>query len=67
MKMMSLMTLPHVVPSPSDLRSSSEHSLRYFRFSPRAFCPLEMCAYTVLVVQKGNKDIIKVVHVTSVG
>ena len=35
---MSLMTHPHVVPSPSDLRSSSEHSLRYFRFCSRAFC-----------------------------
>jgi len=32
MKTMSLMSFPHVVPSPSDLRSSSEPSLRYFRF-----------------------------------
>jgi len=39
MNTMSLMTHPHVVTSPYDLRSSSDHSLRYFRFSPRAFCP----------------------------
>jgi len=38
MKIMSLMTHPRVVPSPQDLHSSSEHSLIYFRFSPRVFC-----------------------------
>jgi len=30
MKMMSLITHPHVIPNPKDLRSSSEHKLRYF-------------------------------------
>jgi len=40
MKIMSLMTLPHVMSSQA--RKTSVHlqnSLRYFRFSPRAFCP----------------------------
>jgi len=30
MKIVSVFTHPHVVPTPLDLRSSSEHKLRYF-------------------------------------
>ncbi len=33
MKMMSLITHPHVIPNPKDLCSSSEHKLRYFEIS----------------------------------
>jgi len=54
-------THPHV----SKPLRPSEHSLTYFRFRPKDFCP-SLKWYTILV-QKGNKDIIKVVHVTSVG
>jgi len=43
-----------------------KHSLRYFRFSP-SVPPLKMCVRYTALVHKGNKDIIKVVHVTSVG
>jgi len=68
LKMMSLMmTHPHIIPRPSDRRSSPEHSLRYFRFSQRAFYPFKMYVRYTVLVQKGNKDIIQVVHVTSVG
>jgi len=51
-KMMSLMTHPRVVPSTSELRSSSEHSLRCFRFSPRAFCPSIGNVYGILSVSR---------------
>ncbi len=39
MKMMSLITHPHVVPTPRDLRSSSEHKLRFFLLNQRALWP----------------------------
>ncbi len=39
MKILSLITLPHVVPNPQDLRSSSERKLRCFWWNPRAFWP----------------------------
>ncbi len=39
MKILSLSTHPHVVSKPQDLRSSSEHKLRYFWWNPRAFWP----------------------------
>ncbi len=39
MKILSLITHPHVVPNLKDLHSSSEHKLRYFWWNLRAFCP----------------------------
>jgi len=36
MKIMSFITHPHGVPHPEDLRSSSEHKLRYFCWNPMA-------------------------------
>ncbi len=39
MKILSLITHPHVVPNPLDLRSSSEHKLRYFWCIPRSLWP----------------------------
>ncbi len=67
MKMQSLITHPHVVPNPEDLLSSSEHKLRYFLWNPRAFWPcIDSKGTTTFTTQKGNKDIVKVVHVKSV-
>ncbi len=39
MKILSLITHPDVVPNPQDLRSSSEHKLRYFWWYLRALWP----------------------------
>ncbi len=39
MKILSFITHPHDVPNPQDLRSSSEHILRYFWWNLRAFWP----------------------------
>ncbi len=39
MKILSIITHSHVIPNPKDLRSSSEHKLRYFWWNPRAFWP----------------------------
>ncbi len=39
MKILSLITHPHAIPNPSDLRSSSEHKLRYFWLNQRALWP----------------------------
>ncbi len=63
----SVINYPHVVPNPQDLRSSSEHKLRYFWWNPRAFWPsIDSKDPTMIKVQKGSKDIVKIVHVTSV-
>jgi len=35
MKILSLITHPHVIPHPQDLRSSLKHKLRYFWWNPR--------------------------------
>ncbi len=68
MKILSLITHPDVVPNLKDLRSSSEHKLRYFRWTPRAFWPFidSKDPYTIKV-QKHSKDIFKIVHVTVSG
>ncbi len=67
MKILSLITHPHVIPNPQDLRSSSEHKLRYFWWNPRAFWPsIDSNATDTFKAQKGSKDIGKIVHVTSV-
>ncbi len=58
-KMMSLITHPHVVSNTLDL----EHKLRYL-MKLRAFWPSNVT--DMIKTQKGSKDIIKIVHVTSV-
>ncbi len=62
-KIMSLITHPHVVSNTLDLRSSLEHKLRYL-MKLRAFWPSNVT--DMIKTQKGSKDIIKIVHVTSV-
>ncbi len=67
MKMLSLITHHLVVSNQYDLRSSSEHKLRYFWWNPRAFWPcIDSNATETFKAQKGSKDIIKIVHVTLV-
>ncbi len=62
MKIMSLITRPHVKPV-----KHSEHKLRYFWRNPRAFLPcIDSSSTTTFNAQKGSKDIVKIVHVTSV-
>ncbi len=63
MKMLSLITHPHVVPNPPDLYSSPEHKLRYFCWNLRDFWPC-IDSNVSTKAQKGRKDIIKIVHVT---
>ncbi len=67
MKILSLITHPHVVPNLKDLCSSSEHKLRYFWWNPRVFwhC-IDSNITDTFKAQKGSKDIVKIVHVTSV-
>ncbi len=64
MKILSLITHPHVLSNPEDLRSSSEHNLRYFWWNPRALWPSK--GPTTIKTPKHSKDIGKTVHVTSV-
>ncbi len=55
---LSLITHPHVI---------FAHKLRYFRCNQRAFWPsIDSNATTTFKTQKGGKDIVKIVHVTSV-
>ncbi len=61
MKILSLITHPHVVLNPEDLHSSLEHKLRYFWLNQR-----NSNATTMFKAQKGSKDIDKIVHVTLV-
>ncbi len=66
MKILSLITHSHSVPNPQDLRSSSEHKLRYVWWNSRMFWPwIDSNATDTFKVQKGSKDIFKIVHVTS--
>ncbi len=47
--------------------SSLEHKLRYFWWNPRAFWPcIDSNATKTFKVQRGSKDIVKIVHVTTV-
>ncbi len=67
MKMMSLITHPHVVLNLQGPRSSSEHKLRYSWWNPRAFWPsIDSDVTTMFKTQKGSKDTVKIVNVTSV-
>ncbi len=55
MKMLSLITPPHVVTNPEDLSSSLEHKLRYFLLNPRAFWPcIDSKETDTFKAQKGN-------------
>ncbi len=61
------MSHPHVVWNLQDLSSSSEHKLRYFLLNQRFFWPcIDSNVTTTFKTQKGSKDIVKIVHVTSV-
>ncbi len=52
---------------PQDLRSSSEHKLRYFRWNLRAFWPsIDSNATETFPGPETYKDIVKIVHVSSV-
>ncbi len=65
MKILSLITHPHVVPNPLDLRSSSEHKLRSFWWNPRDIWPcIDSKTTNMFKAQKGSKDIIKKVNVS---
>ncbi len=67
MKMMSLITHPDVVPNLYDLRSSSEHKLRYFVWIwELSNPPIDSKGPYMINVQKSTKMIDKVVHVISV-
>ncbi len=56
-KILSLITHPHVVPKPVNLRSSLDHKLRYFWWNPRAFWPsIDSNATDTFKAQKGSKD-----------
>ncbi len=64
MKILSLITHPHVVPNSKDLSSSSEQTFRYFWWNLRALWPsIDGNTTTTFKAQKGSKDIIKIVHV----
>ncbi len=67
MKMLSLITHPHVIPNLQALYSSSEHTLRYSWWNPRAlWWSIDSKGTTTEKSQKRSKAICKTVHVTSV-
>ncbi len=67
MKILSLITHFHAIPNLQDLHSSLEHKLRYFWWNLRAFWPcIDSNATDTFKAQKGSKDIVQIVHVTSV-
>ncbi len=63
---LSWITHPDVVPKPWDLRSSSEHKLRYFWWNLRTLWLSidSKCPY-MIKLQKHSKEIGKIIHVTS--
>ncbi len=66
MKMLSLNTHPDVVPNLWDLRSSSEHKIRYFWLNLRALWPsTDGKGPYMIKVQKRSKEIGKIIRVTS--
>jgi len=63
MKVLSLITHPHVVPNPHDFRSSLEHKWRSFWWILRAFFPsIDSYSTTTLTLQKVHKEIAKLIH-----
>ncbi len=66
-KILSLITHPHVISNTQDIRSSSEHRLRYVWLNPRAFwTSIDTNTTDSVKAQKDSKEIIKIVHVTVV-
>ncbi len=67
MKFLSLTTHPHVDPNLQDLHSSSEHKLKYLGWNLRVLWPsIDSKGPTMIKAQNCSKDVIKIVHVTSV-
>ncbi len=63
MRILSLITQPHVVPNPLDFRSFSEHKIRYFWWNTRAFWPcIDSNTIEMFKAQKGSKNIVKIIH-----
>ncbi len=63
MKILSLITHPHVVPNPQDRRSSSEHRLRYFWWNLRALRPsIDSKGPSMIKAQKRSKEIGKIIQ-----
>ncbi len=64
LKILSLITRPHVIPNPVELCSCLEHKLRCFLLNLRAFWScIDRNGTTTF---KTQKDIVKIAHVTSV-
>ncbi|MGL5643299.1 MAG: hypothetical protein ACRCW3_00760 [Metamycoplasmataceae bacterium] len=68
MKILSLITHPHVIPNLQDLRSSSEHKVRYFWRNPSVFfkSSIEGNEIATFNVKKSSKNIAKIVNMTTV-
>ncbi len=63
MKILLLITHPHVIPNPQDL-CSLEHKLRYFWWNLSAFWTyIDSKGTTTVKAQKHSRDIVKIVHV----
>ncbi len=65
MKILSLITQV-LIPNLQDLRSSSEHKLRYFWWNLKSEPSIDSNAADMFKAKKCSKDIVKIVHVTSV-
>ncbi len=70
MKILSLITYPHVVPS-KKLCLSSEHNLRYCGWKPGGLffffaCPIDCPVNSTVKAQKRMKNIVRIVHLPSV-
>ncbi len=67
-QILSYITRTHIIPNPQEaLCKSKKYKLRYFLWNPRAFWPcIDSNATTTIKAQKSGKDIVKIVHVTSV-
>ncbi len=66
MKSLSRITHHHVVLNPWDLRSSSEHKLRYFLYNLRDFrSSIDSKGPYTIKVQKLSKEVGKIIHMTS--
>ncbi len=66
MTILSLSTHPHVGLNPWYIRLYSEHKLRYFWCVLRALRPsIDSNVITTIKVQKSNKEIGKIINVTS--
>ncbi len=67
MKILSLITHPQVIPNLLELGSSSEHKLRYFWWIwELSDPPIDRKDPHTIKAQKHSKEIIKIIHVTSV-